>query len=208
MRSIRLIGAIGAVIYAVGFVLVSSAPGGGDPSESDFEEFYVTDDNTALVIIGMFVLTIGALVMLWFFHVLRTAIGTSEAAFGWGAAALGLALVCAGGAVLSGPSGAVAFSDLEFVGTPVAHALAQAGFATMLVAGALFLGAGVAALSLAGRSTGVLTSWAAIAGLVAAVLQLAAIIWIPHFAIPLWVIATSLAGFRVLDVDRADRVVR
>lgn len=199
MRAVRWVGAVGAVVYAVGFVLVSSAPGGGDVDAADFEDFYVTDDNTAMVVIGLFALTIGALALLWFFHLLRTAIATTDAGFGWGAAALGLALVVGGAGLLAGPSGVQAFSDLEFVGQPVAHALAQSGFAVMLVPGSLFLAVGVATLSLAGRNAGVLMPWVATAGLVAAVLQLASIMWIPSFAIPLWVLIASIAGLRATD---------
>jgi hypothetical protein len=199
MRAFRWVGALGAVIYAVGFVLVSSAPGGGDVDAADFEDFYVTDDNTAMVIVGMFVLTIGAIALLWFFHVLRTEIATTDAGFGWAAAALGLALVVVGGSLLAGPSGVQAFSDAEFVGQPVAHALAQSGYAVMLVPGSLFLAVGVAVLSLAGRKAAVLLPWVAIAGLVAAVLQLAAIIWIPSFAIPLWILLASIIGVRATD---------
>lgn len=33
-------------------------------SHAEFEDFYVTDDNTVLAIIGLFVLTIGALALL------------------------------------------------------------------------------------------------------------------------------------------------
>jgi len=197
MRIARWISVVGAVIYAVGFFLVSSAPGGGDVNASDFEDFYVTDDNTALPIIGLFVLTIGALALVWFFHELRTALGTADAGFGWAVAALGLALIVAGASLLAGPSGVQAFSDAEFVGQPVAHTFAQAGFAAMLVPGSLFLGLGVAVLSLAGRRTGVFVPWVAIAGVVAAILQLVAFIWIPSFAIPLWILLASLAGLRV-----------
>jgi hypothetical protein len=197
MRFGRWIGVAGAVLYAVGFVLVSSVPGGGDVDASDFEDFYVTDENTALPVIGLFVLTIGALGMLWFFHALRAAIGTADGSLGWAAAALGVAVVTTGGSILAGPSGVQAFSDADFVGAPVAHAFAQAGFAAMLVPGALALGAGVAMISFAGRRGGLLVPWVAIAGFVAAGLQLLAFIWIPHFAIPLWVILVGLVGARM-----------
>jgi len=194
MRFGRWIGIAGAVVYGVGFFLVSSVPGGGDVDASDFEEFYVEDENTALPVIGLFVLTIGALAMLWFFNELRTAVGTADAGFGWAAAALGLAIVVTGASILAGPSGVQAFSDADFVGAPVAHALAQAGFAAMLVPGSLMLGAGVVGLSFAGRRTGVLVPWVAIVGFVAGALQLFSFIWIPHFAIPLWVIVAGAAG--------------
>jgi hypothetical protein len=193
----RWIGIAGAVVYGVGFFLVSAVPGGGDVNASDFEDFYVTDESTALPIVGLFVLTIGVLGMLWFFFELRTAIGTGEGALGWAAVALGLTIVVTGASILAGPSGVQAFSDADFVGAPVAHALAQAGFAAMLVPGSLLLGAGVAVLAFAGRRAGVLLPWVAIAGFVAAALQLVAFIWIPHFAIPLWVILACAAGARM-----------
>ena len=194
MRFGRWIGIAGAIVYGVGFFLVSSVPGGGDVDASDFEEFYVEDENTALPVIGLFVLTLGALALLWFFYELRTTLGTAEGGFGWAATALGLAIVVTGASILAGPSGVQAFSDADFVGAPVAHALAQAGFAAMLVPGSLMLGAGVAGLSFAGRRTGVLVPWVAIAGFVAGALQLFSFIWIPHFAIPLWVILAGAAG--------------
>ena len=202
MRTARWIGLAGAVIYIAGFILVSTAPGGGDVDASDFEDFYVTDDNTAVPIIGLFVLTIGALALLWFFHRLRSEIAGADAGFGWAVAALGLGLVVAGGSMVASPSGVQAFSDAEFVGQSVAHTLAQAGFAAMLVPGSLFLGLGVGVLSFAGRRAGVLVAWVAIAGFVAAILQLLAFIWIPSFAIPLWIVLASLVGLRAADRTR------
>jgi hypothetical protein len=194
MRVSRWVGVLGALVYAVGFVLVSSAPGGGDPDPSDFQDFYVEDENTILPVIGLFVLALGALALLWFFHELRTALASPDAGFGWASAALGLALVVGGAGLIAAPSAALEFSDFEFVGRPIALTFAQAGFGVMLVPGALFLGLGVGALSLSGRRTGVLVSWVAIAGIVAALLQLVALIWIPSFAIPLWVLLAGIGG--------------
>jgi hypothetical protein len=199
MRIARWVGVAGAVVYILGFILVSSAPGGGDVDASDFEDFYVRDDNTAIPIIGLFVLTLGALALLWFFHRLRTALASPDAGFGWAVTALGLGLVVTGGALVASPSSVQAFTDAEFVGQPVAHTLAQAGFGAMLVPGSLFLGLGVGVLSLVGRRSGVLLPWVAIAGFVAAILQLGAVIWIPSFAIPLWVLVASLVGLRAAD---------
>jgi hypothetical protein len=196
MRNARWIGLLGAVVYTVGFFLVSSAPGGGDVDSSDFEEFYVTDDKTALPIIGLIVLTLGALAILWFLYSLRASIPDRAAEFGWITAALGLTAVLVGGSLLAGPSGAQAFSDSEFVGEGVAHALAQAGFAAMLGPGSMLLGLGIAVLSYTGGRARVLPSWVVIVGYVAAVLQLAAFIWIPHVAIPLWVVIASLGALR------------
>jgi len=198
MRIGRWIGIVGAVLFAVGFVLASSAPGGGDVDEADFEKFYVTDDNTALPIIGVVLLSLGVIAVLWFFYELRAAMLGAEmlAGFAWIAAALGLSLVAVGGCMLAAPSGVQAFSDAEFVGAPVAHALAQAGFAAALVPGALLLGAGIAVFSFANRRAGVFPMWASIIGYVAAALQLLAIIWLPFFAIPLWIVIVAFVARR------------
>jgi hypothetical protein len=195
MRIGRWIGIVGAIVFGAGFVLASSAPGGGEVDEADFEKFYVTDDNTALPIIGVALLSLGLIALLWFFYELRVVMLGAEvlAGFAWIATALGLALVAAGACLLAGPSGVQAFSDAEFVGAPVAHALAQAGFALALVPGALLLGTGVAVFAFANRRAAVFPRWASIVGYVAAALQLVAIIWIPFFAIPLWVIIAAAA---------------
>jgi hypothetical protein len=198
MRIGRWIGIVGAIVFGAGFTLASSAPGGGDVDEADFEKFYVTDDNTALPIIGVALLSMGLIALLWFFYELRVAMVGAEvlAGFAWIATALGLALVAAGACLLAGPSGVQAFSDAEFVGAPIAHALAQAGFALALVPGALLLGTGVAVFAFANRRAAVFPRWASIVGYVAAALQLVAIIWIPFFAIPLWVIIAAAATRR------------
>jgi hypothetical protein len=198
MRIGRWIGIVGAVLFAVGFVLASSAPGGGSVDDADFEKFYVTDDNTGLPIIGVVLLSLGVIAVLWFFYELRAAMLGAEmlAGFAWISAALGLSLVAVGGCMLAAPSGVQAFSDAEFVGAPVAHALAQAGFAAALVPGALLLGAGIAVFSFANRRAGVFPMWASIIGYVAAALQLLAIIWIPFFAIPLWIVIVAAVARR------------
>jgi hypothetical protein len=198
MRIGRWVGIVGALLLGVGFALVSSAPGGGEVDEGDFEKFYVTDDNTALPIIGMVVLSLGVVALLSFFYELRVTMRDAEfpAGFALIATAAGLALVGAGASMLVGPSGAQAFSDAEFVGAPVAHALAQAGYAAALVPGALLLGAGVAAFAAANRRSAIFPRWVAIAGYVAAALQLVAWIWIPFFAIPLWVIVAAVTARR------------
>jgi hypothetical protein len=207
MRIGRWIGIVGAIVFAVGFVLASSVPGGGGVDDADFEKFYVTDDNTVLPIIGVVLLSLGLIAVLWFFYELRSALIGDEllAGFAWIATALGLALVAAGACILAGPSGAQAFGDAEFVGVPVAHALAQAGFATMLVPGALLLGAGVVVFAFANRRALMFPRWVSILGYVAGALQLAAIVWIPFFAIPLWVVIAAAAMRRSVAAPAADQ---
>ena len=203
VRTARWVGLAGAVVFIVGMFLLSAVPGGGDVDASDFEEFYVEDDQTGLALPAMYALTLGAIAMSWFLFGLRDLVGTSLGRFGAAAAILGLGLFVVGAGVIVGPSGVQAFSDEPFVGANVAHALAQAGWAIALVGGSLFAGAGIGALCLASRAAGGLTPWVAIAGLVVAVLQLGGVIWLPTLLVPLWVGVAALAG--VVGTDATDR---
>jgi hypothetical protein len=181
-------------VYVVGHLLLAPVPGGGDTSANDFQKFYVTDDRAGLAIAAVLVLTIGCLGMLWFFHEVREQMETPVARAGFVFTAVGLALVAAGAAIVAGPAGVQVNSNEPFVGNAVAHAMAQAGFGVMLIGGAMFLGLGVGVLAFEGRRLGVLVPWVGIAGIVAGVLQLAGYIWLPMFAIPLWVLIVAVTG--------------
>ena len=196
VKRTSLVGIAAAIVYIGGHILLAPIPGGGDTTAEDFQKFYVTDDNTGVAIAGVLVLTIGCLGMLWFFHEVREHIETPLARAGFVSTAVGLALVVAGAAIVAGPSGVQFNSDEPFVGNAVAHALAQAGYGVMLIGGAMFLGLGVGMLAVAGRRTGVLVPWVGIAGIVAAVLQVVGYIWLPMFAIPLWVLIVAITGLR------------
>lgn len=199
MRIGRWIGLAGAIVFLVGFFMLSAVPGGGDVDAADFEEFYVDDERTNIALPAMYLVTLGALAMSWFLYELRETIGSTLARFGGAAALVGLAMFVVGAGAVAGPSGVQEFGDEPFVGASVAHALAQAGWGIALVGGALFVGAGIAALCVAGRSSGRLVAWVAIAGLAVAVLQLGSVIWLPALLIPVWVAVCAGAGVRYGD---------
>jgi hypothetical protein len=194
MRIERWAGIVGAVVFGVGSFLVIQTPGGGDTTAAEVEKFYVTDNRTAMVVLGVVILTLGSIGLLWFLSALRSAVGSPAADLGFGSEAVGLAMVVAGAAIIAGPSAVQTFGEGKFVGAPVAQALAQAGLTLMLLGGALFLGFGVAATSVAARRASALPPWVTIAGVVAGALQVVAFIWLPSLAIPLWVL---LAGVTV-----------
>lgn len=198
MKRASWVGIAAAIVYIVGHILLAPVPGGGDTNADDFQKFYVTDDNTGVAIAGVLVLTIGCLGMVWFFHEVLEHVETPLARAGFVSTAVGLALVAAGAAILAGPSGVQFNSDEPFVGNEVAHALAQAGYGVMLIGGAMFLGLGVGMLAVDGRRLGVLVPWVGIAGIVAAVLQLVGYIWLPIFAIPLWVLIVAITRLRAV----------
>jgi hypothetical protein len=204
MKVARIVGAVGALVFLVGFFLLSAIPGGGETDAADFQEFYVEDEDTVIGIVAMYLLTLGVLGMLWWLRAMRDLLVAASARYAFGAAVGGFALVLAGAAVMIGPSGVQQFGDGEFVGENVAHAMAQAGWAAILVGGALSLGAALAGFALAGRETRAMASWLWIAGIVAAVLQLAAVVWVPSLAVPLWIGLSAIVGVRVGTRATAD----
>ena len=201
MRLLRWSGVVGAVVFLAGLFMVSSVPGGGDPDPSDFEKYYVTDDKTGLAIAGLLVLSAGVIILVLFLHHLRTMIATEVTRLAFASGVAGFAVVMVGAALLASPSAVQAFSDADYVGEPIAHTFAAAGFGVMLVGGALLIGLAIAAFSFAGRQTALFPSWVTITGYVAAVLQLAALFYLPFLVAPLWLALASIAGTRGRAVE-------
>jgi hypothetical protein len=196
VRTLRWSGLVGAVVFLAGFIMVSSVPGGGDVDPSDFEDYYVNDDKTALAIAGLIVLSVGVIILVLFLHYLRTTIASDLSRVAFGSGMAGFAVVAVGATLLASPSAVQVFSDADFVGEEVAHTFASAGFGAILIPGALLIGLAIAAFSLAGRQTAAFPSWVTIAGYVAAVLQLASIIFLPFLVVPVWLALASIAGTR------------
>jgi hypothetical protein len=206
VRLLRWSGLAGAVVFLVGFIMLSSVPGGGDPDPADFEEYYVTDDNTGLAIAGLLIMSAGVILLVLFLHYLRTTIGTDISRLGFASGVAGFAVVMVGAALLASPSAVQAFSDADYVGEPIAHTFAAAGFGVMLIGGALLIGLAIAAYSVAGRLTETLPAWVSIIGYIVAVLQLVAIIYLPFLLVPVWLALASIAGVRAQRVSVATTV--
>jgi hypothetical protein len=194
MRHLRWAGLVGAVVFLVGFIMLSSVPGGGDPDPSDFEEYYVTDDNTGLAVAGLLIAAAGVIILVLFLHYLRHRVGTDLSRLALTSGVAGFAVLLTGATILAAPSAVQSFSDAEFVGEPIAHTFASAGFGVMLIPGALLIGLAIALYSVAGRATGTLPAWVSIIGYVVAVLQLLAIIYLPFLVVPVWMVLASIAG--------------
>jgi hypothetical protein len=201
VRLLRWSGLAGAVVFLVGHIMVSSVPGGGDVDPSDFDDYYVADDKTGLAIAGLIILTVGVILLVLFLHHLRTTIASDLARLAFGAGMAGLTVVVVGATLLAAPSAVQAFSDADFVGEEVAHTFAAAGFGAILIPGALLMGLAIAAFSLAGKQTAMFPSWLTIIGYIVAVLQLAAIIWLPFLVVPVWLALASIAGTKRTPVE-------
>ena len=201
MRIFRWAGLVGAVVFLVGHIMVSSVPGGGDVDPSDFDDYYVTDDKTGLAIAGLIIVSVGVILLVLFLHHLRTTIASDFSRLAFASGMAGFSVYVVGATLLASPSAVQAFSDADFVGEEVAHTFASAGFGAILIPGALLIGLAIAAFSFAGRQTGMLPSWVTIIGYIVAVLQLASIIWLPFLLVPVWLALASIAGTRARAVE-------
>ena len=201
MRTLRWSGLVGAVVFLAGHIMVSSVPGGGEVEASDFDDYYVTDDKTGLAIAGLIIVSVGVILLVLFLQHLRTTIASDVSRLAFASGMAGFSVYVVGATLLAAPSAAQLFGDADFVGEEVAHTFAAAGFGAILIPGALLIGLAIAAFSIAGRQTGVFPSWVTIIGYIVAVLQLAAIIWIPFLVVPVWLALASIAGTRIRAVE-------
>ena len=200
MRIFRWAGLVGAVAFVVGHIMVSSVPGGGEVDASDFDDYYVTDDNTALAIVGLIIVSVAVILLVLFLHHLRTTLGSDLSRLAFASGMAGFSVYVVGATLLASPSAVQVFGDADYVGEEVAHTFAAAGFGAILIPGALLIGLAIGAFSVAGRQTGTLPSWVTIIGYIVALLQLAAIIWIPFLLVPVWLALASIAGTRPRNV--------
>jgi len=199
-RAMAWSGILGAVLFTVGIIMVSSVPGGGEPEPKDFPDFYDSSGKRTTVLIGAYVLAIACLVLIAFFHALRTRIALRSNGLvpGWGfaAGAFGLTAVAISAGLLGAPAAVQSFGNGDYVGIHVAHAFAEAGFGIMLIPGMLGVALAVFTLSLAGRRSGAIQGWLGIMGMVVAVLLLASLIFLPMVLFPIWLLVAGIASLR------------
>ena len=187
------------VVFAAGYIMMITIPGGGDSTDSSFADYYDSSGRRAVGLIGAAVLVLGVALCFWFLLELRAALGASAASIGaqlgHGLAVAGLVLVAAGGAITTGPTG-VQLNDDPFVGIPIAQTLSQAGLAVELLAGMSLLALATILLARVAKATGVLANWVAIAGIVAGVIMFGSYIWLPGLIFPIWLVVVGITGLR------------
>lgn len=188
-------GLAAGILFGVGWLVMAVVPGGGEVTASDFADYYDSDGRQATAFALFMAMMVACLLVVWFFNELRERLpATVLTRVGYALGVVGAALVLTGSAILMGPTGVQMYSDADFVGVEVAHAIAQSGLFVVLGGGMYALAAAVFTLSLASRRSGALPSWLATVGLVVGVLLLASYIWIPGFLFPIWMILVGVAG--------------
>jgi hypothetical protein len=184
-------------VFAVGYAVAALIPGGGDVTDKDFTDFYDSDGKRATAFVLFVVLVVGSLLMIWFFTELTKRLPDDAVkSVAHPIAIVAAGLVLAGAAILGGPLGVQMSSDSDFVGVPIAHTFAQAGFAVMLAGGMWFFAVAVFLFSLSARRSNAFPSWLSMAGMVVGVLLLGSYIWLPGYLLPIWVIVVAMTAFK------------
>jgi hypothetical protein len=201
-------GPIAGIVFAVLFVAAFFVQGelpSGDDSTAEFASFYDDSGNRAQVIIGSYMLFFASLFFLWFLGSLRGRLMAAEGAPGrltpiaFGAGIVFVAMLMVGAACFASIAGDIEFGDEEVAAVAsgdAARVVPQLGYPVLLIGGMFAVIAMICATSVLIMRTGVLPRWIGWYGFVAAVLLLAAVIFLPMIFFVLWVLFVSITMLR------------
>jgi hypothetical protein len=182
-------GIVAVVFFVAGF-LAFPAPD-DDTKTLQWARFWQDSGHRVGAIIGAYLMVVGLLAFVWFASGLRDRLGEGSGlvlTFGSIFAAVGLVSVMLRASI----PGAKQFGDTPLPGGVLAQQLDQAGFALLLVAGALAAGLFTVLASYAASRSGALPAWLCIAGYVVGALQVLAALFFPFALFFLWVLIASI----------------
>ena len=191
-----LTGALAVVCWIVVMILVGNTPGTQD-SDAKITSYYASNSHQDRDICAFFIFVAGVLLLLGFLAALRGKLADAEGApgritalaFGAGIASAALWIVAV--AMFTGPAFALADTDKFSLDPNTYRLINTVGYSSWI--GAVIVSAVLVwATSAIALRSGVLPKWFAWLGIVAAILQLFAIFWIPVFIFWGWVLITSL----------------
>jgi hypothetical protein len=97
----------------------------------------------------------------------------------------------AGGATIAAVAGAIEFRDAPITDQDLVRTLPQMGYAMVLLGGGFAALVLVLTTSIISLQTGVLPQWLAWLGIVAAIILLFAVIFLPMIALVIWVLCVA-----------------
>ncbi len=189
-------GVIFVVLLVIGVALIGDHP---DPDAVDGEiKDYLGDSGRQTNnIVGAYLWVLAGIALLWFLTHLRGVLRTAEGApgtlsnLGFAAGLVFTVLLMSGGATIAAVAGAIEFRDAPITETDLVRTLPQMGYAMILLGGGFAAVVLVLTTSIISLQTGVLPQWLAWLGIVAAIVLLFAVIFLPMVALLIWVLAVS-----------------
>jgi len=189
-------GIIFVVLMVIGVVLLGDHP---DPDAPDQEiaDYLGDSGNHTRNIIGAYAWVLAGVGFLWFLTHLRGVLRSAEGGagtlsnLGFGAGLIFTALLMASSAAIAAVAGAVEFRDAPDIDPDFVRVLPQLGYGMFLFGGGFTAIVLVLTTSVISLQTGVFPQWLAWLGVLAAIVLLFAIIFLPMVALLIWVLAVS-----------------
>ena len=192
-----------AVLFVVGFLMVSDTPD-GDESNLKWIRYYADSDNRRMIIIGAFVLALAALVFLVFLGVLRERIRNSSSGVEWvgttafASGLLFVAMLAAATLGTASTSASVEFGDNPVVrDADVLRTFESLGVGALVLFGAAAAGLLIITASVAGGRSALLPRWLVVTGYVVGVIVLVGgLFFVPLALFVLWMIVVGIVMLR------------
>lgn len=191
-------GILAGIVFGAGFVSLLLIPGlGATPKTTSFTDFYNSSGHRDTANILGFVLLVGSWLMIWFFTELRgQSAATVRSDVAYRLSIVGAAAVIVGTAIELGPLMVQNNSDSGFVGIPIAHTFAQAGFG-VAASGMVSFALAVFLYALEFRRAAAVPAWLGVVSLVIAVLLVPGSFFaIGAFLLPVWTIVVGVVAGR------------
>jgi hypothetical protein len=182
-------GIVSVVLFVVGFIVFPTPD--DDTKVLQWARFWRDSGHRVGAIIATYLMVLGLLAFVWFASSLRDRVGErGRLMFTFGSIFVAVGLVSA--MIRATIPGAKEFGDVPLPGGVLAQQFDQAGFAILLVAGALSAGLFTVFASYAASRSDALPAWLCIAGYVVGGLQVLAGFFFPFVLFFLWLLITAI----------------
>jgi hypothetical protein len=192
-----------AVLFVVGFLMVSDTPE-GDESNLKWLRYYADSDNRRMIVIGAIVLALAAVVFLVFLGVLRERLRSASAGAEWvgttafASGLLFVAMLAVAALGTGSVSASVEFGDAPVVrDADVLRTFESLGIGALVLFGAAAAGLLIITTSLAAGRSALFPRWLVVAGYVAGVIVLlGGLFFIPLVLFVLWMLVVGIVMLR------------
>jgi hypothetical protein len=192
-----------AVLFVVGFLLVSDTPE-GDESNLKWVRYYADSDNRRMIIIGAIVFALAALAFLVFLGVLRERLRSAMAGAEWvGTTAFASGLLFVAMLAVAALGTASVAASVEFGDAPVVRdadvlrTFESLGMGALVLFGAAAAGLLIIMSSVAAGPSALFPRWLVVAGYIAGVIVLVGgLFFIPLVLFVLWMLVVGIVMLR------------
>src|SRR5215207_7714196 len=196
-------GIVFAVLFVVGFLLVSDTPE-GDESNAAWVRYFADSDNRRMIVIGAIVWALAVLAFLVFLGVLRERLRISSPGTAWiSTVAFGSGLVFVAMLAVAGLGAGSVAASVEFGDAPVVRdadvlrTFESLGIGALVLFGAAAAGLLIITTSVAAGRSALFPRWLVVTGYVAGVIVLlGGLFFIPLVLFVLWILVVGIVMLR------------